>query len=644
MDEATSAQEKKIPPLLIAVPKRSMDVTSAAPMDGAAKILQHQHGLHHTFSIHGDDDYQKYQSEHQRSLHEVPKGCQQRGTRKNLNLNEYERSLMMLPVLTHISPAQPTSGGIDNVSHLVVSGIAGAGGRMPFTNVDSTVHDRRSSGGTSNNSRVFSGAPSSLVGIGANSPTTSSSPIGLLTLSTGLSPGENHCRSFYASTSPSFYTPPPSCSQAPFLMSPTHPVPSTASSPAGFTSDNTDSVFASCRFDTAKSDCRSIRGYQPMAVSPHPPSDPSAVTPAKADPSCSPHKACSPCSPHHGHEQTSRDWLQPEDMGRISQARQHLKKSIVKTGGGNHEKPGWSWHDNTIRGARPPPATHGTCSLLCPSATMTSDPDTFDSVVAAHERLSFRGSRDIGLAGSTTATIPLGQAPAAAATAAAAISTSVSNLTSSSFTSVDAKVFESTPLSAAHRCYRNHQNHLTHQRQNYIGGDFPREGAIISNRSGADVQDEADTIVEGSGPKSSACTSAFDGRSDEGSGCSSSGGSGTDGRADGRTGGVLSGESAAFTTDEGDDEGFGGRRMNGGGARLLKEVSTSLLAPRVVGVGEFSCLHRVSLGLYITRWRSRPSGDNPERSVISPRRKSHLTWSCADLEDAEREHEQSHRI
>ncbi|CAM9700111.1 unnamed protein product [Ectocarpus sp. 4 AP-2014] len=162
------------PPLLIAVPKQPMEEVFPAPLEGASKTLQ----------LVSDGDGNNGQQ------------------------HPHERSSM--PVPAPFPPPQTITNGASTRG----SCLDGAGSRHDAVSTDSG--DRKSSG-----------RPSSLIGIGPDSPTFVSSPTGILTISTGLSPTKGPCKDSLASATsgspgPVGYYPTSSYGQPSQIMAPMH--------------------------------------------------------------------------------------------------------------------------------------------------------------------------------------------------------------------------------------------------------------------------------------------------------------------------------------------------------------------------------------------------------------------------------------
>lgn len=165
----------KTPPLLIAVPKQPMEEVLPAPLEGASKTLQ--------LVSDGDGNNNSQQHPHERSPTPIP--------------------APFLPPQT-ISNGASTSGTC----------LDGAGSRHDAVSRD--FSDRKSSE-----------RPSSLIGIGPDSPTFISSPTGILTISTGLSPTKGPCKGSLASATsgspgPVGYYPTSSYGQPSQIMAPMH--------------------------------------------------------------------------------------------------------------------------------------------------------------------------------------------------------------------------------------------------------------------------------------------------------------------------------------------------------------------------------------------------------------------------------------
>lgn len=165
------ARASKTPPLLIAVPRQSAEVLPA-PLEGASKTLQ-----------------------------QIGSGfCGDGGSSRQ---NPLERSPLPISALSPLP--QPIDSSIGN------SKSCRGGGRSQET--------------VSTGCRRSSERPSSLIGIGPESPTFISSPTGLLTISTGLSPTKGPRESLASAASgspgPVGYYPSSDFSQPP-LMGPTH--------------------------------------------------------------------------------------------------------------------------------------------------------------------------------------------------------------------------------------------------------------------------------------------------------------------------------------------------------------------------------------------------------------------------------------
>ncbi|CAM9158510.1 unnamed protein product [Ectocarpus sp. 12 AP-2014] len=164
----------KTPPLLIAVPKQPMEEVFPAPLEGASKTLQ----------LVSDGDGNNGQQ------------------------HPHERSPM--PVSAPFPPPQTITNGASTSG----SCLDGAGSRHDAVSTD--FSDGKSSE-----------RPSSLIGIGPDSPTFVSSPTGILTISTGLSPTKGPCKDSLASAAsgspgPVGYCPTSSYDQPPQIMAPMH--------------------------------------------------------------------------------------------------------------------------------------------------------------------------------------------------------------------------------------------------------------------------------------------------------------------------------------------------------------------------------------------------------------------------------------
>ena len=222
----------KTPPLLIALPKQSMDVfPPPAPLEGASKTLQ-QH--------HADGGYFSYDDSNTTMMAMVT-GSDSSNSHHHGHLQHPHQEISPLPVPAPAPPQtiasnseHPMSDYIENSEYTAADGVA-AGAASMYSSISSSTSYRK----------TRADPPSTLIGIGPESPTIISSPTGLLTISTGLSPArdarrQGSCAS--GSPGPSSY-PLSMYGQPPLMVAPMH-TGGTAATATATVPSNGASIFA----------------------------------------------------------------------------------------------------------------------------------------------------------------------------------------------------------------------------------------------------------------------------------------------------------------------------------------------------------------------------------------------------------------
>ena len=250
---------RKTPPLLIALPKQPMDV-SPAPLEGASKTFQQTDG--YLFSYE-DNSYNNYNTT-------MMTGSSSSSSHQHAQ--EVSPSPLPIPSVPQPQTITTTSSSSNNNSNsehaaAAASGGGGSGGCFRSSNnsgeyaatttplMMSSTGNNLSSPTTTRFRKRAEDRPSTLIGIGPESPTIITSPTGLLTISTGLSPARHACLVSCPSVSPGpgYYPLSTMYGQPPQLMAPMHAglttVPSAAAS----------GIFAPPSSHTTNS---SIFGYQ----------------------------------------------------------------------------------------------------------------------------------------------------------------------------------------------------------------------------------------------------------------------------------------------------------------------------------------------------------------------------------------------